>query len=118
VAITSETFSGVLIIHYRLYDPYAEEPISDEKKEEQIDGDFRIGSIGLTFFVQNFYFGILKNVLVHTRDDQPEHMVYVVDSMLHPSDVKKWETTRGISIQGAYAYKKRLNRLYFKISKN
>ncbi len=117
ISITSEAFSGVLRINYCLYDPFAEEPISDEKTEEQIDGDFRIGSIGMTFFVQNSYFGILKNVLVHTSDDQPEHMVYVVDSWLHPSDMSRWETTRGISVQGAYGYKKRSNRLYFKMSK-
>lgn len=104
-------------IHYCLYDPFAEEPISDEDTEEQIEGDFRIGSIDLTLIVQNLYFGILKNVLVHTRDDQPEHMVYVIDPMLHPSDVQRWETTRGISVQGAYGYKKRSNRLYFKMSK-
>lgn len=104
-------------IHYCLYDPFAEEPLSNENMEEQIDGDFRIGSTSMTFFVPNSYFGILKNVLVHTRDDQPEHMVYVVDPKLHPSDVKRWETTRGISVQGAYGYKKRSNRLYFKMSK-
>ena len=118
MAITTEASLGKMRIHYRLYDPFAEEPISDENIEERIDGDFRIGSMGLTLFVQNSYFGILKNVFVHTRDDQPEHMVYVVDPMLHPSDVNRWETTRGISVQGAYAYKKRSNRLYFKMSKD
>jgi hypothetical protein len=72
-------------IHYRLYDPYAKEPVSDENTQEQIDGDLRVGSI-------------------HPK--------------LHPSGVKRWETTQGISIQGAYALKKRSNRLYFKIAKD
>ena len=106
-----------LRIHYCLYDPFAVEPIRSEKTQEQIDGDFRIGSIRTTLVVQNLNFGVLRNVLVHTLPDQPRHMVYVVDPSLHRSDPKNWETIQGISIEGAYSLKKESNRLYFKMSK-
>ena len=106
-----------LRIHYCLYDPFAEKPVRSERTQEQIDGDFRIGSTQTTLVVQNIYFGVLKNVLVHTLPDQPRHMVYVVDPNLHRSDPKKWETIQGISIEGAYSLKKESNRLYFKMSR-
>ena len=103
-------------IHYRLFDPNADGPIMSENTQEHIDGDFRVGSIRPTLIVQNAYIGVLKNVLIHTRSDQPEHMVYVRDPKLHCFDAKRWETIQGISIQGAYSLKNRSNRLYFKMS--
>ncbi len=116
VDIVDASLEGVRI-HYCLYDPFAEEPIWSEKTQEQIDGNFRVGSIQTTLVVQNIYFGVLKNVLVHTLPDQPRHMVYVVDPKLHRSDPKRWETIQGISIEGAYSLKKESNRLYFKMSR-
>jgi len=116
--VCPEASLGEMRINYRLFDPFAEEPISGENTQEQIDGDFRVGSIRPTMIVQNFCIGVLKNVLVHTLPDQPEHMVYVQDPKLHCSDIKRWETILGISIQGAYALKNRTNRLYFKMSED
>lgn len=117
IVVCPDAPSGELLIHYRLFDPYAEEPIMSENTQEQIDGDFRVGSIHPTLIVQNVYIGVLKNVLVHTRSDQPEHMVYVQDPKLHCSDAKRWKTIQGIAIQGAHSLKNRSNRLYFKMSK-
>jgi hypothetical protein len=112
-----EDQNNMLQFCYQLYDPDAEEPFSDENTEEDIQGEYRIRSTSVEYLFFGEYCAVIEHVLIHTRPEQPKHMVYVVDSKLHCSYPNRWETPRGIDVQGAYDLELKSNRLYFKMAK-